>query len=56
MTNDYQVELHVRITRGDLNARDKVVQNCLPLAYRIADNYHANNKHIVSMLNRPRST
>ena len=46
MTKDDQVELHGRIARGDLNARDKVVQNCLPLAYRIADNYHVNNKHI----------
>ena len=46
MTKDDQVELHGRIARGDLNARDKVVQNCLPLAYRIADNYYVNNKHI----------
>ena len=46
MTKDDQVELHGRIARGDLNARDKVVQNCLPLAYRIADSYHVNNKNI----------
>ena len=46
MTKDDQVELHGRIVRGDVNARNKVIENCLPLAYRIADNYHVNNKHI----------
>ena len=46
MTKDDQVELHGRIVRGDVNARNKVIENCLPLAYKIADNYHVNNKHI----------
>ena len=34
MTKDDQVELHGRIVRGDVNARNKVIENCLPLAYR----------------------
>ena len=46
MTKDDQIELHSRIVKGDLPARNKVIENCLPLAYRIADNYHVNNKHI----------
>ena len=46
MTKDDQVELHGRIVRGDVHARNKVIENCLPLAYKIADNYHVNNKHI----------
>ena len=42
MTKDDQVELHGRIVRGDVHARNKVIENCLPLAYKIADNYHVN--------------
>jgi len=46
MTKDDQIELHNKITRGDVGARDRVIQNCLPLVVRIAENYHKNNKHV----------
>jgi len=46
MTKSDQVILHHKITSGDRYARDKVIQNCLPLVIKIAESYHKNNKHI----------
>lgn len=46
MTKSDQIILHHKIISGDRYARDKVIQNCLPLVMNIAESYHKNNKHI----------
>ncbi len=41
-----QKELHQKVSNGDIEARNKVVNSCLPLVYQLAEKFAVNNKHI----------
>ena len=46
LTRLEQIELYDKIKKGDMNARDIVIQSCLPLVLNIAQKFRCNNKHI----------
>jgi RNA polymerase sigma factor (sigma-70 family) len=46
LTKEMQQELHAKISKGDFNAREEVINSCLPLVYDLAKKFHFNNKHV----------
>lgn len=46
MNANTQEELFIKMNNGDLNARDTLIKNCLPLVIEIAKKYSINNKHV----------
>ena len=46
LTKIEQIELYDKIKRGDRNAKNIVINSCLPLVVSIAKKFRCNNKHI----------
>ena len=46
LNSNSQFKLWNKIQNGDSNARNQVINSCLPLAFKLADKFHKNNKHI----------
>ena len=46
LTLDEQVELCYRMHHGDMQARDDLIDSCLPLVINLAKKFRFNNKHI----------
>lgn len=46
LNSNSQFKLWNKIQDGDSNARNQVINSCLPLAFKLADKFHKNNKHI----------
>lgn len=46
LSKEMQRELHSKIEAGDFNAREEVINSCLPLVYDLAKKFHYNNKHV----------
>ena len=46
LTLDEQIELCCRMHRGDMQARDDLIDSCLPLVINLAKKFRFNNKHI----------
>lgn len=46
LSKEMQQELHAKISQGDVNAREEVINSCLPLVYDLAKKFHFNNKHV----------
>lgn len=46
LTKQQQIELYNRMKEGDQEARNILVECCLPMVVKIADQFASNNKHI----------
>ena len=46
LTRDEQVDLFHKMQTGDMQARDDLINSCLPLVINIAKKFRFNNKHI----------
>ena len=46
LTRDEQIALYNQMQDGSNEARDKIVNSCLPLAVKLASKFRINNKHI----------
>lgn len=45
-SHNEQEQLHKRMKRGDMRARNHLINSCLPLVVKIAEKFSINNKHI----------
>lgn len=46
LSNTEQVKYYIAMKNGDMNARNILIESCLPMVVKFAENFHINNKHI----------